>query len=207
MSSSHGGSSLAKAAGRSEVRAAFGALGSNIVAAMPGPSALIWAIVVATVGSVVATLLVPALRHWTGAFVSLCAKHSRSLLKRVRPRRAAPTAMAGNEEHALTTHPNQNDRGAISVRQGGRTHPAEPEDNENLGQRVQGAHLDLDLDLVGDLPISWFDKETLIATITQVADSEKEAQLRRARQVHDPDPVAEPYSRISQNDDKSSLWA
>ena len=163
---------------------------------MPDPSALIWAIVVAIVGSVVAALVVPAVRHWARAVVRLCAKHSRSLLTRVRSRRAAPTAMAGSEEDTPTTHPNQNDREAIFVRESGKTHPAEPEDIENLEQRVQGAHLDLDLAFVGDLPISWFDKPALIAAITQVADSEKEAQLRRARQTQEPDARADAY-RIS----------
>ncbi|MXZ51905.1 MAG: hypothetical protein F4Z34_01805 [Acidimicrobiaceae bacterium] len=50
---------------------------------------------------------------------------------------------------------------------------------------------------MGDLPISWFDEQALIATIAQVADSEREAQLRRARQMQDPDPVTEAYSRFS----------
>ena len=90
-------------------------------------------------------------------------------------------------------HPNQKDRRTICVRKNVKIHPAEPEDIENLQQRVQGAHLDLDLTLIGDLPISWFDKQALIAMITQIADSEKEAQLRRARQTQAPDTRADAY--------------
>ena len=68
---------------------------------------------------------------------------------------------------------------------------------ENLQQRLKGAQLNLDLTLIGDRPISWFDKQALIATIKQIAGSQKEAQLRSARQTQAPDPVAEAYSRIS----------
>lgn len=82
-------------------------------------------------------------------------------------------------------------RGAIFVRKNGKTHPAEPEDIENLQQRARGAQLDLDLTLIGDLPISWFDKRALTATTKQVADREKEAQLRRARQTQAPDTLTD----------------
>ena len=88
-------------------------------------------------------------------------------------------------------------RGAIFVRKNGKTHPAEPEDIKNLEQRLQGAQLDLDLTLIGDLPISWFDKQALIAEIKQAADLKRDAQLRRARQTQEPDPVADAYSQIS----------
>ena len=101
--------------------------------------------------------------------------------------------MTGSEEDIPTIHPNQKDRRAIRVRRNVKIHPAKPEDIENLQQRVQGAHLDLDLTLVGDLPISWFDKQALIAMITQIADSEKETQLRRAGQTQEPDTRADAY--------------
>ena len=81
--------------------------------------------------------------------------------------------------------------GTIFVRKNGKTHPAEPEDIKNLEQRVQGTQLGLDLDLVGDLPISWFDQPTLIATITQIADSGRKAQLRQARQTQEPGSAGE----------------
>ena len=87
-------------------------------------------------------------------------------------------------------------KGAIFVRKNGKTHRAEPEDIQNLEQRLQGARLDLDLALIGDLPISWFDQQALMAEITRVADRERDAQLRRARQPQEPDPVAEAYSQI-----------
>ena len=64
-------------------------------------------------------------------------------------------------------------RGRSSSGRNGKTHPAEPEDIENLEQRLQGARLSVDLAFVGDLPISWFDKPALIATITEVADQAK----------------------------------
>lgn len=104
---------------------------------------------------------------------------------------------AGDSIHTLKKTYDSSTKGAIFVRKNGKTHPAEPEDIENLEQRVQGAQLDLDLALVGDLPISWFDMQALIATIERFANSERDAQLRRARQMQDPDPVAEAYSQIS----------
>lgn len=103
----------------------------------------------------------------------------------------------GDSIHTLKKSYDSSDRGTIFVRKNGKTHPAEPEDIANLERRVQGAHLDLDLALMGDLPISWFDMQALIATITQVADRAREAQLRRARQTQEPDPVAGAYSGIS----------
>ena len=103
----------------------------------------------------------------------------------------------GDSMHTLKKSYESFDRGVIFVRKSGKTHPAEPEDIENLQQRLQGAQLDLDLTLIGDRPISWFDKQALIATITQIADSEKEGQLRRARQTHAPDAFADAYFQIS----------
>ena len=100
----------------------------------------------------------------------------------------------GDSIHTLKRTYDRFEAGRIFVRKNGKTHPAEPEDIKNLEQRVQGAQLGLDLDLVGDLPISWFDKPALIATITQVADSEKEAQLR---QTQEPDQAAEAHARTS----------
>ncbi|MDE0666776.1 MAG: ATP-binding protein [Acidimicrobiaceae bacterium] len=103
----------------------------------------------------------------------------------------------GDSIHTLKKSHEKFDRGTVFVRKDGKTHPAEPEDIENLEQRVQGAQLDLDLDLVGDLPISWFDEQALIATIKQVADSEREAQLHHARQTQEAGPLAEAYADIS----------
>ena len=103
----------------------------------------------------------------------------------------------GDSIHTLKKSYDSFDRGRIFVRKNGKTHPAEPEDIENLQQRVQGAQLDLDLALTGHRPISWFDKQALITTITQIAASEKEAQLRRARQTQAPDAPADAYLRIS----------
>ena len=103
----------------------------------------------------------------------------------------------GDSIHTLKKPYDRFHRGTIFVRKNGKTHPAEPEDIENLQQRVQGAQLDLYVTLTGHQPISSFDKQALIATITQIADSGKEAQLRRARQTQEPDPVAEAYPRIS----------
>ena len=103
----------------------------------------------------------------------------------------------GDSMHTLKKSYESFDRGAIFVRKSGKTHPAEPEDIENLQQRLQGAQLDLDLTLIGDLPISWFDKQALIATITQIADSKQEAQLRRASQTQAPDALTDAYFQVS----------
>ena len=103
----------------------------------------------------------------------------------------------GDSIHTLKKTYRSCDRGAIFVRKNGKTHPAEPEDIKNLEQRVQGAQLDLDLTLIDDLPISWFDKQALITQITRAADLKRDAQLRRARQTQEPDPTAEAYSRHS----------
>ena len=103
----------------------------------------------------------------------------------------------GDSIHTLKKSYRSFSRGAIFVRKNGKTHPAEPEDIRNLEQRSQGAQLDLDLTLIGDLPISWFDKQALIAEIKQAADLQRNAQLRRARQTQEPDPVNEANSRMS----------
>ena len=103
----------------------------------------------------------------------------------------------GDSIHTLKKTYRSFSRGAIFVRKNGKTHPAEPEDIKNLEQRSQGAQLDVDLTLIGDLPISWFDKQALIAEIKQAADLQRDAQLRRARQTQEPDPVNEAYSRMS----------
>lgn len=97
----------------------------------------------------------------------------------------------GDSIHTLKKTYDRYRAGTIFVRKNGKTHPAEPEDIKKLEQRVQGAQLCVDLAFVGDLPISWFDEPALIATITQVADSEKEAQLRQARQTQEPGPAGE----------------
>ena len=125
----------------------------------------------------------------------------------------------GDSIHTLRKTYDRFEAGAIFVRKNGKTHPAEPEDIKNLEQRVQGAQLCLDLDLVGDRPISWFDKPAIIAKITQVADSGREAQLRQAqepgrdgeahartsrtiaRAFHVPDPRT-----ISQHTDEVKKW-
>lgn len=93
----------------------------------------------------------------------------------------------GDSIHTLKKSYDRYARGAIFVRKHGKTHPAEPEDIENLQQRLQGPQLDLDLAIMDHLPMSWFDKQALIAAITQIADSEREVQLRRARQTQAPD--------------------
>ena len=111
----------------------------------------------------------------------------------------------GDSMHTLKKSYESFDRGAIFVRKSGKTHPAEPEDTENLQQRLQGAQLDLDLTLIGDLPISWFDKPALIATITQIADSKQEAQLHRARRTHAPDAFADAYPRIGRTMEELSM--
>ena len=105
---------------------------------------------------------------------------------------------AGDPIYTLKKSYESFDKGAIFVRTNGKTHPATPEDIENLGRRLQGARLDLDVNLIGDLPTSWFDKRALTATIKQVADIEKEAQLRRAWQTQDPtDSLVEAFSQRS----------
>ena len=103
----------------------------------------------------------------------------------------------GDSIHTLKKTYDKIRRGEIFVRKNGKTHPAEPEDIKNLERRVQGAQLDLDLALISDLPISWFDEQALIATITRAAGLQSDEQLRRARQTQEPDPVAEPYLRHS----------
>ena len=103
----------------------------------------------------------------------------------------------GDSIHTLKKSFDRFDRGAIFVRSNGKTHPAEPEDIENLQQRSQGAQLDLDLRLIGDRSISWFDKQALTATIKRIADREQEAQLRQARQTQAADAHADAYPRIS----------
>lgn len=109
----------------------------------------------------------------------------------------------GDSIHTLQKTYDKIRRGEIFVRKNGKTHPAEPEDIKNLEQRLRGAQLDLDLTLIDDLPISWFDEQALIAEIKQAADLKRDAQLRRARQIQEPDPVAEPYLRHS----KTMVWA
>ncbi len=103
----------------------------------------------------------------------------------------------GDSIHALRRAYDSFDSGGIFVRKNGKTHPAGPEDIKNLEQRVQGAQLDLHLTLIGDLPISWFDKQMLIAQITQIADLQRDAQMHRARQTQEPDPPADAYSQLS----------
>lgn len=100
----------------------------------------------------------------------------------------------GDSIHTLKKTYDNIRRGAIFVRKNGKTHPAEPEDIKNLEQRLRGAHLDLDLTLIGDLPISWFDEQALIAAITRAAGLQRDAQLRRAQE---PDPIVEALSRTS----------
>ena len=102
---------------------------------------------------------------------------------------------SGDSIHTLKKSYDRVDRGAIFVRKNGKTHPAEPEDIENLEQRARGTQLDLDLTLIGDLPTSWFDNQAVTATIKQIADREKEAQLRRARQTQAPGALADFRSR------------
>ena len=84
--------------------------------------------------------------------------------------------------------------GTVFVRKNGKTHPAEPEDIKNLEQRVQGSRLSVDLGFVGDLAISWFDESALVATITEIADSQKEALLSQAQE---PDRAAEAQAEAS----------
>ena len=97
----------------------------------------------------------------------------------------------GDSIHTLKKPYASFEAGRVFVRKNGKTHPAEPEDIKNLEQRVQGTQLDLDLAFAGDLPISWFDQPGLIAKITQIADSEKESQLRQARQTQELGPARE----------------
>ena len=85
--------------------------------------------------------------------------------------------------------------GTVFVRKNGKTHPAEPEDIKNLEQRGQGSRLSVDLGFVGDLAISWFDESALVATITEIADSQKEALLSQAQE---PDRAAEAQAEASQ---------
>ena len=103
----------------------------------------------------------------------------------------------GDSIHTLKKPYASFEAGRVFVRKNGKTHPAEPEDIKNLEQRVQGAQLDLDLAFAGDLPISWFDQPGLIAKITQIADSEKESQLRQARQTQELGPAREARARTS----------
>ena len=100
---------------------------------------------------------------------------------------------SGDSIHPLKKTYDSHRRGAIFVRKNGKTHPAEPEDIKNLERRLQGAHLDLDLTLIGDLPTSWFDEQALIAAINRAADLQSDEQLRRAHRTQEPDPVAEAY--------------
>lgn len=103
---------------------------------------------------------------------------------------------SGDSIHTLKKSYDRYDRGTIFVRKHGKTHPAEPEDIENLQQRLQGAHLDLYLAIMDHLPISWFHEQALVTTIRQIADSEREAQMRRARETQAPETLADVYSRI-----------
>lgn len=103
----------------------------------------------------------------------------------------------GDSIHTLRKSYDSFERGRTFVRKNGKTHPAEPEDIENLLQRARGTQLDLDLALVGDLPISWFDQQALLAAIEQVADGKRAAQLHQARQTQERGPVAEAYADIS----------
>ncbi|MCY3661628.1 MAG: hypothetical protein OXH28_02235 [bacterium] len=108
----------------------------------------------------------------------------------------------GDSIHTLKKTYDKIRRGEIFVRKNGKTHPAEPEDIKKLEQRLRGTQLDLDLALIGHLPISWFDEQALIAAITRSAGLKGDAQLRRARQTNEPDSVASAYSQI-----RAMAWA
>ena len=101
----------------------------------------------------------------------------------------------GDSIHTLKKTYDRFEAGRIFVRKNGKTHPAEPEDIKNLEQRAQGSRLSLDLGFVGDLAISWFDEAALIATITEIADSQKEALLSQAQE---PDRAAKAQAEASQ---------
>ena len=150
-----------------------GALGSNIVSAMPDPSALVTAIVAAIAGSVVAALVVPAVRHWAGAVVRLCARHSRSLLTRVRSRRSAPTAMVGSEEDAPMTQLKQKYPGKVAPsRVAGRSEPCrvvrDAESAAGVGTGVITVHCD-NRPLVGAEVLALFPNKTWVQAVTDSA--------------------------------------
>ena len=87
----------------------------------------------------------------------------------------------GDRIHTLRRGYNNFHRGMIFVRKNGKTHPAEPEDIENLERRAQGARLDVQFGLAGADQVGWFDRVSLEDTVADIADRERSSQLGRAR--------------------------
>lgn len=93
-------------------------------------------------------------------------------------------------------------RGMIFVRKNGKTHPAEPEDIENLEQRARGARLDIQFCLAGTHQIGWFDRVGIEDAVGDIADRERSSQLDAARnykrQTGAPDPFGTRYLAAAQ---------
>ena len=87
----------------------------------------------------------------------------------------------GDLIHALRKECDGFQRGTIFIRKNGKTHQADDQDVTNLVQRAKGAHLDLDLLLIGAERMSWFNRSAVEAEITRLADRSRDSQLEHAR--------------------------
>ena len=100
---------------------------------------------------------------------------------------------SGDRFHTLRKAFDNFHRGTIFVRKNGKTHPAEPEDIENLERRAQGTRLDVRFGLAGADQIRWFDRASLENAVADIADHQRSSQLARARNYNRQPGAPDPF--------------
>ncbi len=102
----------------------------------------------------------------------------------------------GDSIHTLRRGYNNFHSGMIFVRKNGKTHPAEPEDIENLERRARGSRLDIQFRLAGADQISWFDRVSLDDAVVSISDHERSSQLARARNCNRHPGASDPFGTM-----------
>ncbi|MCQ3804875.1 MAG: ATP-binding protein [Acidimicrobiia bacterium] len=99
----------------------------------------------------------------------------------------------GDSIHTLRRGYDNFHAGTIFVRKNGKTHPAEPEDIENLQRRARGSRLDVQFRLAGADQIGWFDRVSLDDAVASISDHQRSSQLARARNHNRQPGASDPF--------------